>query len=60
MGHEDEGFSRDFCGRMLKSSQKQKYQVSEHTGLIKYTCKICQKGFNIRALFEKHVLDHQH
>ena len=66
MGHGGQGFSHDFCGRVLKSSPKQKYHVSEqkyhvseNTGMIKYICKICEKGFNIKAILEKHVLDHQ-
>ena len=58
-GHEGRGFSCDFCGKVFKSLQMQKYHESEHTGVFRFTCQTCNKGFNIKSLYEKHLSSHQ-
>ena len=45
----------EYCGKGLSSPLQMKYHMSEHTGVYRFNCDDCGKGFNMLSLLEKHV-----
>ena len=57
-GHEGKGFPCEYCGKVFKKIQSKKYPESEHTGVYRFTCTVCSKGFNDKGVFVKHEARH--
>ena len=58
-GHEGRGYPCEFCGKVFKTEHSKRYHESEHTGEYGFNCKVCNKGFNIKSRYEKHLEGHQ-
>ena len=58
-GHEGRGFPCEFCGKVFSSGQMKQYHESEHTGIYRFSCETCNKGFNAKTQYDKHVASHQ-
>ena len=57
-GHEGKGYLCDYCGKVFKTIQDKQYHESEHSGVYRFTCAKCNKGFNQKSYCEKHLLGH--
>ena len=57
--HEGRGYPCEYCSKKYSSRQNLQYHMSEHTGKYRFTCEICEKGFNEKILFVKHGEDHE-
>ena len=58
-GHEGKGYPCEYCGKMFKKLMRQKYHLSEHTGVYRFFCDICKKGYNEKGPFVKHIDAHK-
>ena len=57
-GHEGKGYPCEYCGKVFKSIKAKQYHESEHSGIYRFTCSKCNKGFNHKNKYEQHLLDH--
>ena len=57
--HEGKGYPCEYCGKVFKNVENQKYHVPEHTGVYRFHCDVCQKGYNEKGLFLKHMDTHR-
>ena len=48
----------EFCPKTFTSLQKREYHTSVHTGNYRFNCDICNKGFNEKDRYLKHVACH--
>ena len=53
-GHEGKGFPCEYCGKLFKTIQSKQYHESEHAGVYRFTCALCDKGFNEKRAYERH------
>ena len=51
-------YSCEFCPKTFAKQQSRDYHRSVHTGLYRFKCEVCQKGFNEKLVYEKHVSCH--
>ena len=56
--HEGKGYPCEYCGKVFKSTQNKRYHESEHTGVYRFNCNYCNKGFNIKDCYLKHLTVH--
>ena len=47
-------FLVNFCGKEFQIKQRKCYHESEHTGIYRFSCQECGKGFNEKSLYLKH------
>ena len=45
----------EFCSKSFTNQQSRDYHRSVHTGLYRFNCDICEKGFNVKSDYGKHV-----
>ena len=57
--HEGRGYPCEFCGKVLSSEQRKQYHESTHTGLYRFICDMCDKGFNDKNKYEQHRVEHE-
>ena len=58
-GHEGKGYPCGYCGKKFKKLMRQRYHLSEHTGLYRLFCNVCKKGYNEKGPFVKHMEAHK-
>ena len=58
-GHEGKGYLCDYCGKVFKTIQSKQYHESEHSGVYRFACAKCSKGFNYKSKYEQHLSDCQ-
>ena len=56
-GHEGKGYPCEYCGKVFKTIQAKQYHESEHSGIYRFTCFKCNKGFNHKSKYEQHLVD---
>lgn len=47
-----------FCGKGYKDRRSLSDHEAKHQGLFKFLCPLCQKGFNHKGDYNKHVATH--
>ncbi len=55
----DKFFACDDCGKMFTSHMGLYFHKPIHTGEWKYTCAICQRGFQETKKYNKHIESHR-
>ena len=57
--HEGRGYACDYCGKVFKSALGLKRHRSEHTGEYSFSCKLCNKGYNVKKDYMRHMESHK-
>ena len=52
--HQGTKYQCEFCSKTFTSPQRRDYHTSVHTGNYRFTCNLCEKGFNDKSVYEKH------
>ena len=48
----------EYCPKVFALSRTRDYHMSVHTGIWRFVCDHCKKGFNKRMVYEKHSQTH--
>ena len=57
---EGRGYSCDYCGKIFKCPKNLRYHTPLHTGIYRFACDVCGRGFNVHVKpdFIKHKYTH--
>ncbi len=57
--HEGRKYHCGFCGKAFNTRERLNYHEKEHKGIFLHRCQYCNRGYNHRGDFRKHLDTHR-